>query len=114
MVFLVSTAAAKPGFGELYYDGRVVRTIVPPAAMPHAGVDNLYAVMDGASGQRAVAAVAPGAPGYHGGKWAFHAVTWNTTPYLLTSEADVQAAASKGDVTIARDGSKDVKCPIQP
>ena len=40
MVFVASVAvvvllvgAGKPGFGELYYDGDVVRTVVPPAAM---------------------------------------------------------------------------------
>ena len=52
--------AGRPGVGQLYYDGMVVRTIVPPAAMPHEGVDNLYAIMGGVGNQLAVAAVAPG------------------------------------------------------
>jgi hypothetical protein len=103
------------GFGELFYEGDVVRTLVPPAASPQEGRDNLYAfTMGGAEGQRAIAAVAPGDPGYHGGQWAFHAVTWNTDPYLITSEADVLAAESAGDVTIMRVADNDFKCPIQP
>lgn len=101
---------AQPGFGELYHNGEVVRTLVPPASMPKPGVDNLYAV----PGQLAVAAVAPGDTGYHGGKWAFHSVSWNVTPYTLTSEADVLAAESAGDVDITRIPEMDFKCPIQP
>jgi hypothetical protein len=113
-VLAPSALAARPGFGELYYDGEVVRTVVPPAAMPQEGTDNLYAVMGGADGQLPVAAVAPGDPGYRGGKWAFHAVTWNVTAYLLTSEDKVRAAETAGDVTITRKPGMDFKCPIQP
>ena len=112
----VGATAKKPMFGKLYYNGDIVRTIIPPSAAPHGGVDNLYAIMDGAMGQLAVAGVAPGAPGYHGGQWAFHAVHWNTgvTPYLLKSESDVFAAESAGHVTVTRMPDKDFKCPVQP
>ena len=107
-------AMGQPIFGELYYNGAVVRTVIPPAAAPQTGVDNLYAIMGGVSGQLAVVAVAPGAAGYHGGQWAFHAVTWNTSPYLLTSEAEVLAAQSAGDVAVQRIPGNDFKCPVQP
>jgi hypothetical protein len=110
----VPAALAKPGFGDLYHDGAVVRTVVPPAAMPHRGIDDLYVVANGHPDQLAVAAVAPGDRGYHGGKWAFHGVTWNVLPYLLTSEGDVLAAEAAGDVTITRVPANDFKCPIQP
>jgi hypothetical protein len=104
--------AATPTFGKLYYNGEVVRTIVPPAEMTKEGVDDLYAIPN----QLAVTAVAPGDPDYHGGKWAFHSVTWNegVTPYLLTSADAVLAAASAGDITITRVPENDFKCPIQP
>jgi len=106
--------AERPGFvfpdGCCYYDGEVVRTVVPPAAAPQTGIDNFYGVPD----QRGVVAVAPGDTDYHGGKWAFHSVSWNVVPYLLTSEADVLAAQQAGDVTITRVAAKDFKCPIQP
>jgi hypothetical protein len=107
-------AVAQANFGELYYEGQVVRTVVPPAAMPHQGTENLYVIMGGVMDQRPVAATAPGAAGYRGGKWAFHSVTWNTSPYLLTSESAVQQAANAGDVTITRVAANDFKCPIQP
>jgi len=101
---------ARPGFGSLYYEGEVVRTIIPPAANPTEGRDNLYVIPD----QLAVAAVAPGDQDYHGGHWAFYRATWNVSPYLLTSEQDVLDAAAAADVTITRVPQNDFRCPIQP
>ncbi len=113
----VPAATARPGFvfpaGCCLYEGQTVRTVVPPSAFPGTGVDNFYAVMGGTAEQKAVVAVAPGDIGYHGGRWAFHAVAWNTAPYLLGSEADVLAAGVAGDVTVTPDASKDFLCPIQ-
>src|SRR2546422_10248795 len=109
-------AGGRPGFVFpaicCYYNGAVVRTVVPPAAFPNEGRDNFYAVM----GQEifGVVGVAPGAPGYHGGHWKFHSVTWNVAPYLLTSEAAILAAQSSGDVTVTRVPENDFLCPIQP
>jgi hypothetical protein len=107
-------AGAKVNVGLLYYDGGIVRTVVPPAAMPKPGTDNLYVVVGGVASQLPVAAVAPGDRNYRGGKWAFHFVDWNTAPYLLTSESQVLAAEAAGDVTISRVPENDFKCPIQP
>jgi hypothetical protein len=48
-VLLVTAApsfAATPTFGELYYNGDVVGTLVPPAEMPREGVDDLYAILN--------------------------------------------------------------------
>ncbi len=101
-----------PG-GCCYYDGTVVRTVVPPAAFPDEGRENFYAIMGGVAGQKAVVAKAPGDIGYTGGHWAFNSVTWNVAPYLLTSEAAVLAAAAAGDVTVTRVPGNDFLCPIQ-
>jgi hypothetical protein len=110
-------SAARPGFvfpgGCCYYDGEVVRTVVPPAAFPNEGTDPFYAVVGGMAEQKAVVGLAPGDAGYNGGHWAFHAVTWNVAPYLLTSEAAVLAAEAAGDVTITRVAANDFLCPIQ-
>jgi hypothetical protein len=112
-------AAAQPGFvfpgGCCFYEGDTVRTVVPPAATPGEGVDPFYAVMGGAAGQKAVVGVAPRDAGrYHGGHWAFHSVTWNVAPYLLTSAQAVLAAANAGHVTVTRVAANDFLCPIQP
>jgi len=110
-----ATAVAKPGFGALYYDGNVVGTVVPPAATPLEGIDPIYAVMGGVEGQLPVAGVGPGDKDYHGGKWAFYAVTWNmdAEPYLLTSGEEVLEAYMDGDLNLTRVIEMDFKCPIQ-
>ncbi len=107
---------ARPGFGSLYYDGEVVRTVVPPAAAPREGRDPLYPIMGGVDGQLPVAGVAPGDADYHGGQWAVNIVMWNagTDPYLLTSEQMVLDAETWGYVTITRVREADFKCPVQP
>ncbi len=111
---LADSGNANVGFGQLFYEGETVRTVVPPAASPQMGRDNLYVIMEGVSDQLPVAAVAPGDRDYHGGKWAFHSVTWNVEPYLLGSAVDVEDAEAAGDVTITRVPANDFKCPIQP
>ena len=114
LLFLVTTMgqahAAQPTFGELYYEGEVVGTVIPPARSPRQGRDNLYAIPN----QLAVIGVAPGDRGYHGGHWAVNGVTWNVSPYLLTSEADVLAAAMAGDITVTRMPGMDFRCPVLP
>ncbi len=102
------------GKGLLFYNGGIVRTVVPPAAFPNTGTDPFFKVTNGVSGQLGIAGVAPGAPGYHGGHWAVSLVTFNVTPYLLTSEAAVEAAETSGDVTVTRDPAADFLCPVQP
>ena len=97
MVVLASVAMALPGAafadppegGRLYHDGDILRTFVVPAPVPHGGIDPLYMVTNGVNGQLGITAVAPGSPGYHGGRWAVYLVTFNVTPYLLTSDEDV-------------------------
>ena len=107
--------AAKPGFGNLYYNDTIVRTVVPPSSFPNEGRDNFYKVTNGAEGQLGIAAVAPGDTNYHGGHWKVFKVTFNggVTPYLLTSEAAVHAAEDAGDVTIVRVAAEDFLCPVQ-
>lgn len=100
--------------GCCYYNGEVVRTVVPPASTPKPGRDAFYGIVEGVADQKGVVAVVPGSPGYHGGHWAFYEVTWNVEPYLLTSEAAVLAAEAAGDVTITRIPEMDFRGPIQP
>jgi hypothetical protein len=107
--------AAKPGFGNLYYNDTIVRTVVPPSSFPNEGQDDFYKVTNGAEGQLGIAGVAPGDTNYHGGQWRVFKVTFNdgVTPYLLTSEQAVQAAEVVGDVTVIRAGEEDFLCPVQ-
>jgi hypothetical protein len=113
---VTSVFAATPGFGNLYYNGTIVGTVVPPASFPNTGIDNFYKVTNGATGQLGIVSVAPGADGYHGGHWKVFLVTFNpdTTPVLLTSQAAVLTAQSAGTVTVTRNASADFLCPVQP
>lgn len=114
LVTVMPASAARLTFGYLYYNDEIVRTIVPPAAIPESGRDALYSVVNGVSEQLGIAAVAPGDTNYHGGWWAVHTVTFNVAPYLLTSEDDVLDAQATGDVTLVRVTDADFRCPIQP
>ncbi|TDD64285.1 hypothetical protein E1262_28725 [Jiangella aurantiaca] len=103
---------AAVGFGLLYHDGDIVRTVITPASIPGKGVDPIFAINDGVAEQLAVTSVAPGTPGYHGGRWAVYVVDWNVTPYLLTSDEAVGLAQSEGDVTVTRMPAADFVCPV--
>lgn len=102
--------AGQPVKTTIWFNGALVRTLLPPSAMPQAGTDPFYMV----PGTGGVAGVAPGSPGYHGGRWQVWVANWNVAPYLLTSASAVQAAAAAGDITLTRNTSADFLCPIQP
>ena len=104
-------AAASPVlFTQIWLNGSLVRTLLPPAAMPNAGTDPFFMV----PGTGGVAAVGPGTGDYHGGAWQVYVVTWKVTPYPLTSFAAIQTAQTAGAITITRNADADFRCPIQP
>jgi hypothetical protein len=109
-----ASAGATATKGDLFFDGRVVRTVVNPGAIPNGGTDTFYAVDNGVSGQLGITSVAPGSPGYNGGSWAVSVVHFDVSPYLLTSQSAVLAAEAAGDVTITRTPAADFRCPVQP
>ncbi len=113
---VTSAFAATPSFGNLYFNGTIVRTVVPPAALPNQGLDNFYKVTNAATGQFGIASVAPGSADYHGGHWKVFTVTFNSgiTPVLLTSEQAVLSAQNAGMVSVSRNAAADFLCPIQP
>lgn len=111
---LADSPNAAVGFGRLFHDGTVVRTVATPTSTPGRGVDAIYPVADGVPGQLAVTSVAPGSPGYHGGRWAVHLVDFadGVAPYLLTSDEAVHAAHQAGHVTVTRVTAADFVCPV--
>jgi hypothetical protein len=111
-----TSTSAEVGFGHLFYNDNIVRTVVTPVTIPNEGTDNFYKVTNGATGQLGITGVAPGADGYHGGHWKVFVVTFNTgvTPFLLKSQAEVLTAQSANQVTVTRNGPADFLCPVQP
>jgi hypothetical protein len=114
IVTLIAGPASAKEFGSLYHDGELVRTFVPPAAIPKGGIDPLYSIVNGVEDQVSVISHAPGDPPYHGGRWAVYTVTFLVDPYLLTSDEEVFAAEAAGDVTIVRTPEADNRCPVLP
>lgn len=116
-------AGGKPGRGELYYEGEVVKTLVPPAAMTQVGTEDFYVVFENDVApmprQRPVIETAPGDKDYRGGKWAFQKVTWDgaeldgMAPYELKSVLDVLVAHAAQYINIIRVPENDFKCPVQ-
>jgi hypothetical protein len=96
---------------EIWLDGELVRTLLPPSPSPNEGTDNFYMV----PGTGGVAGDGPGDVGYHGGHWKVYVVSWNVDPYPLTSEEAILAAAmgADPDITITRRADLDFLCPIQ-
>jgi hypothetical protein len=118
LVTVLAGPAAAGGLGPphngFYVDGAIYRTIGTPTDIsgtgaPASSFDTLYAI----EGQAlAVAAAKPGDSDYNGGRWMRFPVTWNVTPYLLTSEEDVLAAATAADVTVASIPDAEFVCPV--
>jgi hypothetical protein len=107
--------AGEPGFGQLFLNGQIVGTVVPPAEVAAgSGRDPFYKVTNGVSGQLGIAGVGPGEDGYHGGDWQVWTVSFKSgvTRYLLKSAMDVATAQGKGDVTVVRQPMQDFRCPI--
>ena len=103
--------------GTLFYNGEIVNTVVTPGQLPKGGNDPFFRVTNGFDGQLGIAGVAPGDPGYNGGAWAVHDVTWIKRPgrpILLKSKADVIRAKNAGFVSVTRNEDADFRCPILP
>jgi hypothetical protein len=112
---VVAPAGAKTAKGQLFHNGDVVGTLVPPDRIGSGeGLDPLYMVTNGAAAQLGIAGVGPGDGPYHGGAWQVWLVTFDSgvTPYLLTSDEAVTAAQQAGDVTIVRAPDLDNRCPV--
>lgn len=98
----------------IWADGALWGTI-PQGSLHYNGNDESYDRLFIFTGgeQAPVSEAAPGNPHYNGGRWLPVMVTWETTPYLLTSHADVHAAAQAGDITVgAPDTSGTFLCPL--
>lgn len=98
------------GFGALWYDGYQVATLVPSGKPIKNPSDPLYAFPN----QDSVIQYAPGDPEFNGGHWKVYSVTWNVAPYLIESYDELMTSWGAGDVSIVRNPSADVLCPVLP
>lgn len=123
----IASAGGPPAAG-FYVDGTVYRTIGTPTDLsgtgaPESSFDVIY---DFGGEQLNVATSGPGYPGFNGGRWQVHALSFNTS-YELTlathdldgdgvidTTAEVESALSDGSSTGATDSGvvKSFECPV--
>ncbi len=120
IVTVVPAFAAGPNFGPaIYADNETWGTkgtaqLPPPTENNRQSFDGLFKFPGGEiEGQLPVAEAAPGNPLYNGGRWIEYNVTWNTTPELVTSYAQLHDLETSGAVTITETG-KYFQCPLLP
>jgi hypothetical protein len=109
-----AVAAGGPPSLGFYVDGVRYRTLDTPTDLsgtgaPASSFDTIYALGDGLAN---VAEAKPGDQDFNGGRWMVFPVTWNVTPYQLTSAEAVLAAADAGDLTIASEPVRLFECPV--
>lgn len=97
-----------------YVDGQLYRTVGTPTDFTDTGApastyDAIYAL---GGSLLNVAEAKPGDPDFNGGRWMVLPVTWNVTPYQLTSAEDVWAAQANGDLSIGSTPVKEFLCPV--
>jgi hypothetical protein len=102
----------------VYGDGQAwgtkgTTTLPAPNGKNNQSFDKLFKFTNGAEGQLPVAEAAPGNPDYNGGRWWAQSVTWNVTPVVLTSYAEIMDHARDGDLSI-EDASTYFQCPLLP
>ena len=135
VAFGVASAALAAGSGgvtapAIYVDGALYRTVGTPTDFSHTGAplssfETLYSFADI---QPSVATAAPGDPGFRGGRWQVHAITFRTS-YATTvaahdtngsgdldSAAEVRTALSDNGPAGAVDEGvvKMFECPVIP
>jgi hypothetical protein len=109
----VDTSANGVSGPAFYVDGVVYRTVGTPTDLSGTGAPtHTYDVIYSLNGEQAlnVATVAPGYPGFNGGRWAVHSITFADYAATLAahdangsgdfdSAAEVEAAIAAGDAT---------------
>ena len=99
---------------SFYIDDVRYRTVGTPTDYTNTGApDSTYDVIYAlGSGLINVATSKPGDTDFNGGRWAVYAITWNVTPVQYTNDADILAAADRGDLTISSEPVKLFFCNV--
>jgi hypothetical protein len=82
VVLALTPAVAHAGVGgpAFYVNGVTYRTVGTPTDLSNTGApaSSFDTIYDFGGAQLNVATAAPGDPGYNGGRWRVHALSWNT------------------------------------
>jgi hypothetical protein len=117
LVAMAGTALAggPPAVG-FYVDGQLYRTVGTPTdfsqtGAPESTYDKIFAL---GNGLRNVAEAKPGDRDFNGGRWMVMPITWNVTPYQLTSAEAVWQARADGDLSIGANAVRLFFCSVSP
>jgi hypothetical protein len=124
LAFAAQAAAAGVTGPSIYVDGQLYRTVGTPTDFSNTGApESSYQVIYDFGGvQPNVATAAPGDPGYRGGRWAVHALSFASYPAAvaaydtngsgnLDSDEEV-AAALAGGAAVDNGVVKRFECPL--
>src|ERR1051326_7600216 len=114
-VLASSVAAGGPPKLSFYIDDVQYRTVGTPTDFTNTGApsftfDKIYNL--GGNGLVNVADAKPGDTDFNGGRWAVYAVTWHVTPWQMTNDGEVLAAAQAGDISISANPVKEFFCNV--
>lgn len=96
------------------YNSRKVADLPAPNEHNLQSFDTLVGITNGVEGQLAVAEAGPGNPAYNGGRWYEITASWNTTPVLITSYAQLMEEVQAGHLTIDDSNPVFLECPLVP
>jgi hypothetical protein len=109
-----ATAVKKKAITPGFFKGKAIGYFDygPIKLKPGNKLAPLWAVTNGAAGQHNIVDTVPGQPDYSP-LWQVNMVTFKSgvTPYLLKGKDDVDAAVTKGDVTVQKTDTV-VNCPV--
>jgi hypothetical protein len=108
--------AGGPPSLSFYIDDVRYRTVGTPTDVTNTGApESTYHVIYAlGSGLINVATAKQGDTDFNGGRWAVYGLTWNTTPVQYTNDADILAAADRGDLTISSAPVRLFFCNVAP
>ncbi len=112
LALLAGAAVAGVTGPSIYVDGELYRTVGTPTALPADAPDDSFEIIYDLSAYQPnnVAVAAPGDPGFKGGRWAVHAISFDNYDAALAtydfdgsgdfdSAAEVEAAIAGGAAT---------------
>jgi hypothetical protein len=101
-----------PPGGNIYAGDRLFKTVATPTDLPdHGRFEPIYVMGNGLAN---VAEAAPGEPGFVGGRWEVHVVTWLTiSPTQFTNSGQIHAAEMAGQISIGP-VIRRFECPLVP
>ncbi|MHB1135065.1 MAG: hypothetical protein ACYC4L_22060 [Chloroflexota bacterium] len=122
-LLLALSTSSMPAFAKatqvpdaIWANGDLYATVGTPTHLPDNGNFDLLFTFPEGSGQRSISEAAPGTPGYNGGRWEVHQVTFTggNLGFELTSYDQLLMYEDLGRLTISSTVANRFVCPLLP